>query len=158
VTTYTLSRGNHRPDSGRFCAMELLALATGQVFNDHPRGVDNVLRNVVVCMNDAALTDDARTRLLLPFVLADPEDLTQGPGRLYGTDDGRTRERMRVVFGLRPVELIRGYIWGLARQSDDEAAALAARRLLDRLIDPRPAVQLPGNRPVPVDRRALVPV
>jgi hypothetical protein len=137
--------------------MELLSVAAAQEFNDHPRGVDPVLRNVVICLNDAAPNDLARTRLLLDYVLADPDDLARGPGRLYGTDDGRTRQRMRIVFDLRSADQIRGYLMGLARRSAYCDVALAqARALLDRLIDPDVAMGRPFDvaRLVPAQRSA----
>lgn len=147
--TYYLSAGTHRPNPRRYCAMELLSAATGQRWTDHPAGVDPLLACVVRTLNDAVPSRSIRTELLLPYVLRDVDDHRGGAGALHGTDDGRHRDRARVLHELFGDRWATWLTYHGAAVTLSKYQLASVRKLLDRLIDPsRPLPRIPVQRQV----------
>jgi hypothetical protein len=63
-----LARGNHKPDEGKACAMEVASWLAGEPWSDHPRSVHPVIAHVARRANDS-LDDDQRQQLW-PLILA----------------------------------------------------------------------------------------
>lgn len=151
MTSYRLSRGAHRADGKRYCALELLCLAAGQEWSDHPDGVDPTLALAVRILNDSITSRRVRTALLLPYVLRDPTDHGAGPGVLLGTDDARNAARVRLLhrtFGPRWVAWLGRFATSASYSTADRALL---EDLLRQLVDPRdpgrraPAARVPAQ-------------
>jgi hypothetical protein len=58
-----LTRGNHKPDTGKACIMDAISIISGKPEEtDHPSCVDPMLRSLFIRVNDS-VTDDQRHRL-----------------------------------------------------------------------------------------------
>ena len=69
----TLSAGAHRPNEGKACVMEYIALLAGEAWTDSPSCTHRLLARAAQQVNDRLLDDDRH--LLVPLI-----------GRLFGTD------------------------------------------------------------------------
>jgi hypothetical protein len=108
-----LSRGNHKPGSGKACIMDAISIVSGQAHEqDHPSAVHPLLRPLFITLNDSA-TDTDRQLLWTPGLKA------WGTGVDGDLDPGETRR------------LIVGLLLGQAR-----------RRLSGRKIADHPAVRV----------------
>ncbi len=73
------------PNLDRFCVMSFVAFLAGEWFGDRPKTASQVIRKLVIPLNDR-MRDDERQRLK-PFA-----------PRIIGTNDGHDADRAEVVF------------------------------------------------------------
>jgi hypothetical protein len=64
----TLKEGSHEDFETGACIMEAVAYVTGEPWSDHPACACPVITTFMISWNDALLSDEERTRLLLPLI------------------------------------------------------------------------------------------
>ena len=170
--TITLTKGKHSsPDEGA-CVMELASMLAGEPFSDHPASVCPVIGSFLRAYNDS-IGDEFRqdlyayasrvvgTRSSLDIQRARAERVTAWAIEMQQRRWSRFLPLPRLlVLGLRrqpSVHAIGTYsVQAIGKHTDQSHAE--ALQLVDELMamGTPPATPLP--RPVPAERRALLPV